>query len=198
MAGSDADGQTFQVMGFALHDEMQIMRDAGLSNLAVLRSATSSPAKALGLTEEFGRIAVGHRADLVLLEENPMTDVSAYRNNVGVMVRGAWIERNVFNSALEKLAQIYATESMRKAVDLDEANALIKNARNLIEGGYIFLNQSLQTLRQQCAAPTSARLNARFFRSVAIPLQARVKLLFNDASRLIGVICACHQTNQFQ
>ncbi|MFK7896170.1 MAG: amidohydrolase family protein [Myxococcota bacterium] len=63
-------------------------RFAELSPVEVLRSATSESALALGLTEETGRVAVGHSADLLILEEDPLESLEALRDPEIVVFRG--------------------------------------------------------------------------------------------------------------
>lgn len=69
MAGSDA------FPGFTLHDEVALLVDAGLSPMEALQAATRNPAKFLGRLAESGTIEKGKRADLVLLDANPLDDV---------------------------------------------------------------------------------------------------------------------------
>lgn len=79
------------VPGFSLHDELKNMVAAGLTPYEALRTSTANPATFLGACEEFGTIAVGKRADLVLLEANPLKDISNTSKQAGVMLRGRWI-----------------------------------------------------------------------------------------------------------
>jgi imidazolonepropionase-like amidohydrolase len=64
---------------------------AGLTPYEALRTSTANPARFLGACQEFGTIAVGKRADLVLLEANPLKDISNTSKQAGVMLRGRWI-----------------------------------------------------------------------------------------------------------
>jgi imidazolonepropionase-like amidohydrolase len=65
--------------GESLHHELVLMVEAGVSNLDVLRAATVVPAGYFGLGDR-GSIRVGKRADLVLVEGNPLEDIRATRN----------------------------------------------------------------------------------------------------------------------
>jgi hypothetical protein len=76
------------VPGFCLHDELEEMTMAGLSPLQAIQTATINPAKFLGREKIQGTIEVGKRADLVLLETDPLTDIRNTRRIDSVMVRG--------------------------------------------------------------------------------------------------------------
>lgn len=58
--------------GFSLHEELDLLVDAGLTPFAALQTATVNPAKFFGKEKEFGTIEKGKLADLVLLEANPL------------------------------------------------------------------------------------------------------------------------------
>ena len=89
LVGTDAnDDHTapFQVAhGEAVHEELARLVDAGLSPVEALRGATSATASAFGMPDR-GRVAPGMRADLLLVDGDPTTDISTTRN-----VRGVWI-----------------------------------------------------------------------------------------------------------
>ena len=89
MAGSDGPGG-LMAYGWMLHRELQALVAAGLTPYQALRAATVVPAAWLGVTDEQGTIAVGKRADLLLLSANPLTDISNTSAIVGVAAGGAW------------------------------------------------------------------------------------------------------------
>ena len=107
LMGTDSP-QLFNVPGFALHRELQVMVDAGMSNYEILKSGTVAVgeyvASHLGLDGNFGTIAEGQRADLVLLGSNPIDDLANLFDRVGVMVRGRWVGRAEIDAGLEALA----------------------------------------------------------------------------------------------
>ena len=76
------------VPGFCLHDELQWLTSAGLSALQALQTATINVARFLGREASQGTVAVGQRADLVLLEADPRTDIANTRRITDVVVRG--------------------------------------------------------------------------------------------------------------
>jgi hypothetical protein len=103
MAGTDALGAPLLTPGSSLHRELELLHDAGLTPYEALRTATVVPAAFLGKAEEFGTIAVGRRADLLLVDGNPLEDLRTLRQPVGVMVRGRWLSREHLNAGLEAL-----------------------------------------------------------------------------------------------
>jgi imidazolonepropionase-like amidohydrolase len=90
LAGTDAMGWAYMIPGFSLHDELDLLVGAGLSRFEALRTATVEPARFLQRPTEFGSVAVGSRADLVLTEKNPLQDLGTLRKPLGVMARGTW------------------------------------------------------------------------------------------------------------
>lgn len=94
MLGTDAMGFPLVIPGVSVHDEMRLLEDAGLTPYRVLRTATIQPAKYLGVEDEVGTIAVGNRADLVLVEGNPFENLGTLRAPIGVMVRGRWLDHD--------------------------------------------------------------------------------------------------------
>ncbi len=120
LVGTDAAGYAHNLAGYSLHDEMALMQEAGISNSEIVRSATMGAASAMR-SSDFGGIVAGARADIVLLSDNPLNDVEAYRRNDGVMARGRWLAPDTLASALEEIAEIYAepklTEFSRQEAD---------------------------------------------------------------------------------
>ena len=87
LLGSDAP-QIFNVPGFSLHRELELMVAAGLTPFEALQAGTTNVAQFLGL--KTGVIATGYEADLVMLDSDPLEDISSTRRVHGVMVRGTW------------------------------------------------------------------------------------------------------------
>jgi cytosine/adenosine deaminase-related metal-dependent hydrolase len=95
------------VPGFSLHAELETMADIGLSPYHVLKTSTYNPALYLGDLDEFGTVEEGKRADLVLLEENPLDDITNTQQIAGVMVRGRFFDRADLDQILELVAEDY-------------------------------------------------------------------------------------------
>lgn len=91
LAGTDAveqPGAPFSVpIGSTLHHELELLVDAGYSPVEALRSATSLPAHWFELVDR-GAIRPGLRADLLLIDGDPTTDIAATRTIIGVWIRG--------------------------------------------------------------------------------------------------------------
>jgi imidazolonepropionase-like amidohydrolase len=76
------------VPGYSLHSELEFLVRAGLSPLEALESATVRPAEYFSLQDEMGTIDVGKRADLVLLDANPLDDIANTRSINTVVSKG--------------------------------------------------------------------------------------------------------------
>ena len=111
LMGTDSP-QMFNVPGYALHRELQVVAEAGISNYEILKSGTAWVGKYvadhLELDGSFGTVAAGQRADLVLLGSNPMDDLENLTDRVGVMVRGRWVSRKEIDLGLAALAAKHA------------------------------------------------------------------------------------------
>ena len=95
LAGCDA-----LIAGFCVHDEIATMVGAGMSPLSALQAATLNPARYLGMEQTLGSIAVGKRADLVLLDANPLTDVANVRRIRAVVLGGRLLDRTALDTLL--------------------------------------------------------------------------------------------------
>jgi imidazolonepropionase-like amidohydrolase len=82
VAGSD------DMAAFTIHSELELYSEYGISNADVLNIATLSSARVLGLEASTGSVEAGKAADLVLLDGNPLEDMSAVRRGVLVMKGG--------------------------------------------------------------------------------------------------------------
>jgi len=105
LAGSDAVGPAGVLPGSSLHEELSLLVRAGLTPYEALRTATVNAAAYLDAEREFGRIAAGLRADLLLLTGNPLDDIDQVRTRVGVMKRGRWFSADELETALAQLAE---------------------------------------------------------------------------------------------
>lgn len=103
LCGTDAGTDNVEP-GFSIHAELQALTEAGLTPYEAIRAATFDAAEFLKAEDQFGTVALGKRADLILLEANPLDSVANVRRNVGVMVRGKWFTRAQLQRMLEDVA----------------------------------------------------------------------------------------------
>jgi imidazolonepropionase-like amidohydrolase len=90
--------------GFSIHDEIEELQTAGLPPMAVLAAATRNAGdfvrQHIDSGVRFGRVEVGYRADLILVEGDPTVDLAALRKPAGVMLRGVWFDRPALDDLL--------------------------------------------------------------------------------------------------
>jgi hypothetical protein len=98
LLGTDAMATASALPGESVHQELRELVASGLSPYEAIRTGTVNAARFLGQAEEFGSVEVGRRADLILLEANPLADIGATRRIAGVMVRGRWLDRAALDS----------------------------------------------------------------------------------------------------
>lgn len=92
------------VPGFTVHQELQELVDVGLTPYQALRTSTTIPYEYLGESADSGAIAVGKRSDLLLVDANPLENVSAAAKIAGVMMRGRWIGREEIDRRMRKIS----------------------------------------------------------------------------------------------
>lgn len=95
------------VPGFALHDEFVALAKAGMSNQQVLEATTRLPAEWLGTIGDRGTVAVGKRADLVLLDADPIVDIANTRKIAAVIVGGRYLPRDELDRRLRVQLEAY-------------------------------------------------------------------------------------------
>jgi imidazolonepropionase-like amidohydrolase len=106
LLGSDAI-QTMSVPGFSIHGELKAVAASGLTPYQVYVTGSRNVATFFGVPNEFGTVESGRRADLVLLDANPLAAVANFPKRSGVMVRGRWLPR----SEIEKQLSTYASST---------------------------------------------------------------------------------------
>jgi imidazolonepropionase-like amidohydrolase len=98
LAGTDLAGP--RIPGFALHDELERLVEIGLTPLEALQTATLDPATVFHLSDDYGVVAEGKIADLVLLEDNPIRDIRNTRRIAAVVSRGRLYSRDKLDGLL--------------------------------------------------------------------------------------------------
>ena len=81
------------IAGFCVHDELAAMTRGGMTPADALRTATLNPARYFGIENSSGSVAPRHRADLVLLDANPLTAITNTRRIHAVFAAGRWLNR---------------------------------------------------------------------------------------------------------
>jgi imidazolonepropionase-like amidohydrolase len=92
LAATDV-GVPLQVPGLSLHRELARLVEAGLTPLAALQTATINPARVLGIAGSVGTVEAGKLADLVLLDANPLEEISNTRRIRAVLADGRLLRR---------------------------------------------------------------------------------------------------------
>jgi Amidohydrolase family len=110
LAGSDAPmPQVYP--GFSLHKELELLVESGLSPADAIRAATLWPAEFLGLAESSGSVAIGKRADLLLLDANPLTDIRHTQRIRAVVLDGRLFQRPDLDRLLEAAPEVTKPKS---------------------------------------------------------------------------------------
>lgn len=117
MAGSDTP-EFLWLYGFAMHHELKALRDAGLSNYAALAAGTRNGQEYLGALDKAGTIEKGKRADLILLEADPLADIANTSRRAGVMLKGKWYTQAELDRWLDEIAP-----RIHGALEADERRA---------------------------------------------------------------------------
>jgi len=107
LMGTDAP-QIFSVPGFSLHRELPLMVESGMTPYEVLRTGTVNVAQLFGIDDRAGTVAVGHNADLLLLEANPLEDIEAVAQTAGVVADGRWLSAEAIRDRLDAIAARHA------------------------------------------------------------------------------------------
>lgn len=88
--------------GFSLHDELQLMVQAGLTPLQALQTATINPAQFIGNIKDYGTVESGKVANLVLLSSNPLDDIRNTKTISGVLVNGKYLNSGELKEMLQR------------------------------------------------------------------------------------------------
>jgi imidazolonepropionase-like amidohydrolase len=89
--------------GFSLHDELALLVKAGLTPMQALQAATLNPAEFLGSSQEMGTVEPGKIADLVMLEADPLEDISNTQKIAAVVFKGKFFDRGNLQRMLNQV-----------------------------------------------------------------------------------------------
>jgi imidazolonepropionase-like amidohydrolase len=106
LVGTDTPNQ-FVIPGFSVHEELENFVDAGLTPYQALKAATRDAAEFMGALSGVGTVSAGKRADLILIEGNPLESITNTKRRVGVMARGRWYLADDLQKQLDALAASY-------------------------------------------------------------------------------------------
>lgn len=109
LLGTDAP-QQFSVPGFSIHREMALMVKCGFTPYQIIHSGTKNVGDYFKGKDNFGTIEAGKRADLILVEANPLKDAANIAKRVGVMLRGQWLPESEIQKRLTEIAASWRTQ----------------------------------------------------------------------------------------
>lgn len=122
MAGTDVT-ESYTFAGFSIHDELEDLTKSGLSNLDALQSATIVPAKYAGMINDYGSIETGKKADLVILNNNPLENISNTKTIHGVLLNGVYYGPN----KIEELKKFTESTASSFHMNIKVLNSLIRS-----------------------------------------------------------------------
>jgi hypothetical protein len=106
LAGTDSPAIPGMLPGFAIHDDLRTLVEAGLSPFQALSAATRTPGefimKTVPKAQKFGLVAEHYRADLILVPGNPLDDLQVLKSPLGVLCRGRWFPSAQLSAMLEE------------------------------------------------------------------------------------------------
>ena len=110
MAGTDTAAGVYVMPGFSLHQELELFVKAGLTPLEALQTATLNPAKFLGRTNDLGTVEKGKLADLVMLDANPLDNISNTQKISAVVLNGRYFSRTDLDGILKNVETVARTK----------------------------------------------------------------------------------------
>ena len=121
--------------GFSLHDELNLLVQAGLTPMQALQAATLNPARFMGRQTDLGTIETGKLADLVLLDANPLDDIANTRKINAVVYGGRLFPKASLDEMLTKVEAIASkksvAEALLKTIQQQNVDAAIKQYHEL-------------------------------------------------------------------
>jgi tetratricopeptide (TPR) repeat protein len=146
MVGTDAMNMGV-VPGFSVHEELRNLVEIGFSPFEALQAATRTPAEFLR-ANEFGTVSVGKRADLILVDGNPLEDVSRVSKPAGVMVRGRWLLASELRRMLDEVPITFTKEEQYVRANLSSNSEKIVLYLNENDPLGNLLNASVETVAE--------------------------------------------------
>jgi imidazolonepropionase-like amidohydrolase len=163
IAGTDSGGgYPFMVPGFALHEELNIMNNNGLSPYETLKTATVNAAQAINREKEFGTIEIGKRADLLLLSTNPLNELSNLSGIEGVTVRGTLLSRKDLDEILGEIEKIYNPAKEKQNIQNpspEQIAAFLKSIDALKAKGFVFRSHDVDEIAELRNSSLQANVN---------------------------------------
>ncbi|HVO73263.1 MAG TPA: amidohydrolase family protein [Ignavibacteriaceae bacterium] len=93
------------IPGFSVHEEMEIWQEAGIPAIDILRSATITPARFIGVDKSLGSIEEGKKASFVILQDNPLVDIKNTQKIEAVFFHGDYFSRQQLDSIRWKIKE---------------------------------------------------------------------------------------------
>ena len=109
LAGTDTAAGVYVFPGFSLHEELELFVKAGFTPAEALATATTNPARFLGMEDRFGTVEKGTLGDLVLLDRNPLEDIRNTREIFAVVANGRLFSREDLDRLLLQVEQSAAS-----------------------------------------------------------------------------------------
>ena len=94
--------------GISLHEELEELVDAGLTPFEALKISTTNTYEFLGESDKAGTIEPGKIANLVLLDKNPLENISNSKTIQGILIQGKWISKTEIDKRLKEISQKHA------------------------------------------------------------------------------------------
>jgi hypothetical protein len=110
VTGTDSPSVPGDLPGYSLHQDLEELEGAGLTPFQTLSAATREPGEFIARTiggDRFGTIAVGYRADMILSEADPLSDLKTLDHPIGVMAHGRWYTKAELQRLLDEVAEQY-------------------------------------------------------------------------------------------
>jgi imidazolonepropionase-like amidohydrolase len=129
LAGTDTAPGVYIMPGFSLHDELANFVEAGFTPMESLQTATSGPAKFLGMENNYGSVEAGKIADLVLLSANPLNDIHNTTKITAVIANGRLFDRAALDRILRQVESAAKRNDPRARANSKTAATLIFSSR---------------------------------------------------------------------